>query len=265
MVQRTFISPISLHAVVSHKDLSNIKPSCFNEAISRESEASDSLRDEHRGDMSHVIVTADVKWSTCAITDGPTDAFHINLEVDDSTCEVGEQFTVSLKITNLSLGVRDLMLIMTQTECKDEGKDNDTNVEDTLGDTSLKKPSSSIGSLPESKKQLSSQSTTSSNNQRKTTNDAVVYEVNNYSFSAGGVGESDDGTIRHSQDHDLLTIDEALLLGEVQSQMSIEAEMRFVALRDGMLNVPDFKLYDRIHEKWYNCPHNLKIVAMKKQ
>jgi hypothetical protein len=92
-----------------------------------------------------------------------------------------------------------------------------------------------------------------------------VYEVNNYSFSAGGVGESDDGTIRHSQDHDLLTIDEALLLGEVQSQMSIEAEMRFVALRDGMLNVPDFKLYDRIHEKWYNCPHNLKIVAMKKQ
>ena len=102
MVQRTFISPISLHAVVSHKDLSNIKPSCFNEAISRESEASDSLRDEHRGDMSHVIVTADVKWSTCAITDGPTDAFHINLEVDDSTCQVGEQFTVSLKITNLS-------------------------------------------------------------------------------------------------------------------------------------------------------------------
>ena len=245
MAQRTFISPICVRAIVSHKDLSNIKPSCFDEAISRESEASDSLQDEHGGDLSHVIVTADVKWSSCAITDGPTDAFHINLEVGDSTCEVGEQFKVTLKLTNLSLGVRDLMLIMTQNECKDEEKDNDAKVEDTFGDTSL---------------QLTSQSTT-----RKTTNDAVVYEVNNYSFSALGVGESDDGTFRHSQDHDLLAIDEALLLGEVQSQMSLEAEMRFVALRDGMLNVPDFKLYDRIHEKWYNCPHNLKIVAMKKQ
>jgi hypothetical protein len=141
----------------------------------------------------------------------------------------------------------------------------DANVEDKHGDSSLEESTISKGTLTESQIQFMSQSVTSINKERTAVNVAVVYEVNNYTFGAWGLGENDDGTIRHSRDHDLLAVDAALLLGEVRGQMSVEAELRFIALRDGMLNVPNFKLYDRIHEKWYDCPHNLKIVAMKRQ
>lgn len=245
MAQRSFISPICVRAVVGHTDFSSNKSSC--------------LKTEVEGNhTSHVIVTVDAKWSTCAIAVGPTDAFRVNLAVGDSICQVGAQVTVSLKITNLSLGARDLMLIMAKDEC-------DAKVEDKLGDSGLEESTISKGTLTESQIQFMSQSVTSSNKERTAVNDAVVYEVNNYTFGAWGLGENDDGTIRHSRDHDLLAVDAALLLGEVRGQMSVESELRFVALRDGMLNVPNFKLYDRIHEKWYDCPHNLKIVAMKRQ
>jgi hypothetical protein len=253
MSQRSFISPICVSAVVGHIDLSNIKPSRLNAEVKG-------------NNKSHVIVTVDAKWSTCAIAVGPTDAFRVKLAIGDSTCHVGTQVTVSLKITNLSLGARDLMLIMAKDECEHEEKNNNANinakVEDKLVDSSLEESTISKGSLTGSQIQFMSQSGTS--NERTSVNDAVVYEVNNYTFGAWGLGENDDGTIRHSRDHDLLAVDAALLLGEVRGQMSVEAELRFVALRDGMLNVPNFKLYDRIHEKWYDCPHNLKIVATKK-
>ena len=56
-------------------------------------------------------------------------------------------------------------------------------------------------------------------------------------------------------------MDAALLLGEVKGQHSIEAELRFVPLREGTLDVPNLKLYDKRGMKWYNCVHTLKIVA----
>ena len=59
--------------------------------------------------------------------------------------------------------------------------------------------------------------------------------------------------------------DAALLLGEVKGQHSIEAELRFVPLTEGTLDVPNLKLYDKRGMKWYNCVHTLKIVAASKE
>lgn len=273
MAQRTFISPVCVRAIVGDTDRSYSIPSpCSNEGTTLNPEASDSFRDANDNSKCHLTVTADAKWSTCAITIGPTDAFRMNLAVGDSTCQVGALITVSLKIANLSLETRDLMLIMAKDECKDENKDDDdknnnnsTKVEDKLGDSSLEESTILNRSLSTSEIQFTNKSATSSKSERNPVNDAIVYEVDNHTFGAWGLGENDDGTVRHTRDHDLLAVDAALLLGEVRGQKSLEAELRFVALRDGKMNVPNFKLYDRIQQKWYDCNHNLKIVAMKKQ
>lgn len=276
MAQRTFISPICVRAIVGDTDWSYSMPSpCSNEATKLNPEASDSFRDVNGNSKCRLIVSADTKWSTCAITVGPTDAFRMNLVVGDSTCQVGEQITISLKITNLSLETRDLMLIMAKDECQDENKDDDdddddinnTTAEDKLGDSRLEESTILNRSLSTPEIEYISKSSTSSKSERNSVNDAIVYEVDNYTFGAWGLGgENDDGTlVRHSRDHDLLAVDTVLLLGEVQGEMSLEAELRFVALRDGKMNVPNFKIYDRIQQKCYDCNHNLKIVAMKKQ
>ena len=85
--------------------------------------------------------------------------------------------------------------------------------------------------------------------------------MNGYTFGVWGLSGDDDGTTRHHRDHELLAVDAALLLGEVKGQHSIEAELRFVPLREGTLDVPNLKLYDKRGMKWYNCVHTLKIVA----
>jgi hypothetical protein len=96
-------------------------------------------------------------------------------------------------------------------------------------------------------------------------NTAVVSEVNGYTFGVWGLSGDDDGTTRHSRDHELLAVDAALLLGEVRGQHSVDAELRFVPLREGTLDVPNLKLYDKTEGKWYNCSHMLKIVAAAKK
>jgi hypothetical protein len=92
-----------------------------------------------------------------------------------------------------------------------------------------------------------------------------VSEVNGYTFGVWGLAGDDDGTTRHHRDHELLAVDAALLLGEVKGQHSIEAELRFVPLREGTLDVPNLKLYDKRGGRWYNCVHTLKIVASAKE
>jgi hypothetical protein len=70
-----------------------------------------------------------------------------------------------------------------------------------------------------------------------------------------------DGTIWHKRDNELLAVDSALLLGEVKSQQAVDAQIRFVPLKEGTLRIPDFKLYDKKEGRWYNCPHKLRVVA----
>jgi hypothetical protein len=104
----------------------------------------------------------------------------------------------------------------------------------------------------------------SMSNKQGSVNTAVVSEVNGYTFGVWGLSGDDDGTTRHNRDSELLAVDAALLLGEVKGQHSVDAELRFVPLREGTLDVPNLKLYDKTEGKWYNCMHMLKIVVAAK-
>jgi len=97
---------------------------------------------------------------------------------------------------------------------------------------------------------------------RRSINTPVVSEVNGYTFGVLGLDGDDDGTVRYSRDHELLAVDTALLLGEVKGQNSIEAELRFVPLREGTLDVPNLRLYDNCTMRWYICKHALQIVSV---
>lgn len=174
-----------------------------------------------------VVESTDATWTTGRIALEPADAFRIDMSLQNgSDCHVGKPLVVSLKVLNLSSETRDLMLLM----AKDEEK---------------------AGSIATPK--------------HGSVNTAVVSEVNGYTFGVWGLSGDDDGTTRHNRDHELLAVDAALLLGEVKGQHSVDAELRFVPLREGTLDVPNLKLYDKTEGKWYNCMHMLKIVAAAKQ
>jgi hypothetical protein len=176
---------------------------------------------------SSVVESADAQWTTGRVAVEPADAFRIDLSLQQSSaCYVGAPLVVALRVLNLSTETRDLMLLM----AKDDEKSN----------ASLATPKH--GSV----------------------NTAIVSEVNGYTFGVWGLSSDDDGTIRHNRDHELLAVDAALLLGEVKAQHSVDAELRFVPLREGTLDVPNLKLYDKTEGKWYNCMHMLKIVAAAK-
>lgn len=171
-----------------------------------------------------VVEAADAQWTTGRIAVEPADAFRIDLSLrQSSACYVGAPLVVSLRVLNLSTETRDLMLLM----AKDEEKGNSM--------------------VPTPK--------------HSTVNTAIVSEVNGYTFGVWGLSGEDDGTIRHNRDQELLAVDAALLLGEVKGQHSVDAELRFVPLREGTLDVPNLKLYDKTEGKWYNCMHMLRIVA----
>jgi hypothetical protein len=96
-----------------------------------------------------------------------------------------------------------------------------------------------------------------------TTDAPSVAEVNGgFTFGVWGLSSGDDdGTIWHKRDNELLAVDSALLLGEVKSQQTVDAQIRFVPLKEGTLRIPDFKLYDKKEGQWYSCPHKLRVVA----
>jgi hypothetical protein len=190
---RTFASPISVTAVVGvEKNDASRHPS--------------------------VVVAADALWSTRHVVVKPSDAFRIDVSLQENSCCVRVPFTVSLRVLNLGEKTRDLMLIMAKED------EDETSTPDV--------PS--------------------------------VAEVNGYSFGVWGLSgcDADDkGTVWHKRDNELLAIDSALLLGEVKSQQTVDAQIRFVPLKEGTLRIPDFKLYDKKEGRWYNCPHKLRVVA----
>jgi hypothetical protein len=178
------------------------------------------------------VMTADAVWTTERVAVVPADALRVDLTLRESRYKVGAPLVISIRVLNLSNEDRNLMLLM----AKDE-RNNGDNL------------SSSRGLSPRS------------NTRGYAVNTAVVSEVNGYTFGVWGLSGDDDGTTRQNRDHELLAVDAALLLGDVKGQHSVEAELRFVPLREGTLDVPNLKLYDKAHGKWYNCIHCLKIIA----
>jgi hypothetical protein len=95
---------------------------------------------------------------------------------------------------------------------------------------------------------------------RKPVRIAAVSESGGNKFGVWGLVE-DDAKLPDEIDRDLLTIDAALLLGEIKASSSKRAGMRFTPLREGSLSIPNFKLIDRRRGKWYSAVHNLRLVV----
>lgn len=89
---RFFTSPISVTGVVG-------------------SVPSDVTSSRHR-----VVVAADAHWSTDLVAVEPADAFRIGMKVITDEVEIGEPMVVSLRIFNLSLEPRNLMLLVAKEE-----------------------------------------------------------------------------------------------------------------------------------------------------
>jgi hypothetical protein len=204
MHSRFFISPVSVTGIVGKKAGSSNSSDTFNLPRQR------------------VVVAADAHWGTELVAVEPADAFRVDMSVKQSEVTLGEPLVVSLRIFNLSLDPRDLMLLMAKEDQRDK---------------SLK---------------------------HESVNTAVVSEVNGYTFGVWGISGEDDGTVRLIRDYELLAVDAALLLGDVLGQHAVDAELRFVPLREGRLKVPNWKLYDKSAGIWYTCTHNLSIVAKAK-
>lgn len=200
MQSRAFISPVSVTGAVGKASIENDD----NASISH---------------SKRVVVAAEAHWSTELVAVEPVDAFRIEMNVKQSEVKVGQPMYVSLRIFNLGLDPRDLMLLMAKDERKGTAAKDEA------------------------------------------VNTAVVSEVSGYTFGVWGISGEDDGTVRLNRDHELLAIDAALLLGEVLGQHAVDAELRFVPLREGRLKVPNWKLYDKAAGKWYTCTHNLGMVA----
>ena len=173
-----------------------------------------------------------------------TDAFRVDMELAHGSNKngiVGAPISVQLQVTNLSNDTKDLMLLM--------AKDEERSTHNSGG------AGGSTASVAQTNENTS-----------QTIHTAVVSEVNGYTFGVWGLlsknsAQRDDGTLRYHRDYDLLAVDAALLLGEVKAHQTKHAQLRFVPLREGVLDIPNLKLYDKISSRWYSCIHMLKIVA----
>jgi len=277
LIEQCFESPICVCAVVGHQHGDNSDQLDENGSL-----VMNSLNETLQERKNEVMVSANAKWTTARIAIGTTDAFRIDMTLCDSRCFVGAQVVVSLRVMNLSNKSRDLMLLIAKD--KEESKQQQRMHLNNMVGYGGTRPITSIGSPagipPSIRKNEGSVSQSVQNTvvgaqsvisqpmnvaRYQSVNSAVVSEVNSYTFGVWGLSGDDDGTVRYSRDHELLAVDAALLLGEVKGQHSIEAELRFVPLREGTLDVPDLKLYDRLGRQWFNCVHKLKIVASSKQ
>lgn len=213
---RRFLSPLSVTGVIG-----------MNSNNSQDdSEKKDDEDYKNSGEQCRVVVASDVCWTTKPIAVEPADAFRIDMCTVEPIVQRGEPMVIKLRIFNLSLEPRNLMIFMAK---QDQGS--------FVRDKAVAEKYESV-------------------------NSAVVTSSDGYTFGVWGISGDDDGTVRLNRDHELLAIDTALVLGEVQGQNAVDAELRFVPLRLGRLKVPNWKLYDKAANRWYSCAHDLNIVAV---
>jgi hypothetical protein len=246
---RTFVSPVAVTAVV---DRESKNTASLTMTSSSQEGGKDGVEEENssgrRSTISMMwdgrpsVIASDAIWTTERVATVPADALRVDMSLRESRYKVGAPLVVALRVLNLSNEDRNLMLLM----AKDESSSNSGN-------------NNFVGGYGGNNNQRTPKS------KSHTVNTAVVSEVNGYTFGVWGLSGEDDGTTRQNRDHELLAVDAALLLGDVKGQHSVEAELRFVPLREGTLDVPNLKLYDKSHGKWYNCIHCLKIVAAESE
>ena len=214
---RQFLSPLSVTGVIGMN---------ANLEEDNSEKKADNDYDSDGREHCRVVVASDVCWTTKPIAVEPADAFRIDMCTVEPTVQRGEPIVVKLRIFNLSLESRNLMIFMAKK------------------DRSLSVQNEAVASKEQS------------------VNSAVITESDGYTLGVWGISGDDDGTVRLSRDHELLAIDTALVLGEVKGQHAVDAELRFVPLRLGQLKVPNWKLYDKAENCWYSCTHDLNIVAV---
>lgn len=255
---RSFLSPVSVNATIGRSSDRAV-------ADSGDEGLSEGLSEDWRGGE-RIAVAADARWTSSRVGVENSDAFRVDMSLRGSSCDaaaclVGAPLVVSLRVLNLSMEPRDLMLLM----AKDGEGRNRGGLQwerPPVGGRRRRAGGRAGGPGNRSGGLLHQRPDDSAHDKENHGfNTAVVSEVNGYTFGVWGLSGDDDGTTRHHRDHELLAVDAALLLGEVKGQHSIEAELRFVPLREGTLDVPNLKLYDKRGMKWYNCVHTLKIVA----
>lgn len=91
---------------------------------------------------------------------------------------------------------------------------------------------------------------------------AAVSEKNGQKFGVWGL--ADDGNslqLPPDSDRELLTVDVALVVGELKGNSSKNAELRFIPLKEGTISIPNLKIVDRRRGKWYKAVHNFKLVV----
>lgn len=243
---RIFNSPVTVNATIGNHT-SPITSSTIND------------------DRERVMVTADARWTSSRVGVENSDAFRIDMYLRgglETVC-VGAPIVVSLRVLNLSMEPRDLMLLMAKDG--EGGRNSGLQWERPTDESRIRRGSQIMRTKTMLHNRDNPSNLTSRSKDNRSFNTAVVSEVNGYTFGVWGLSGCDDGTTRHHRDHELLAVDAALLLGEVKGQHSIEAELRFVPLREGTLDVPNLKLYDKRGGRWYNCVHTLKIVAAAKE
>lgn len=246
---RAFLSPISVTATIASPNRKKEnRDGVNNNTVVDSTNENEGVR---------IMVAADARWTSSRVGVENSDAFRIDMSLrgDPTSWRVGAPLVVSLRVLNLSMEPRDLMLIMAKDG---EGTDSTSS---GLRYGGQRQRTKKAGDNLKILHQPSNAVRRPSKRENHRFNTAVVSEVNGYTFGVWGLTGDDDGTIRHHRDHELLAVDAALLLGEVKGQHSIETELRFVPLKEGTLDVPNLKLYDKRGKKWYNCIHTLKIVA----
>ncbi|CAB9522570.1 expressed unknown protein [Seminavis robusta] len=257
MRSRTFKSPISVTSVVGHP----------TKAEEEGAETAASMNPT-------TISSADAQWTTGRLAQEPSDAFRIDMQLQNKDFYVGEPFTIFLRVKNLSAEARDMMLLVAKDSDK-QASSTGTMTTTSSSSTSavLAQPTtnnlnvsshhagagSNRDSIPYVQQQQQSQ-------RSSVPNTAVVSEVNGYTFGVWGlIADADNPVFRLDRDQDLLAIDAALLLGEIKGHHSVEAQLRFNPLREGTLDVPNMQLFDKRNRKWYYCNHKLNIVARQKR
>ena len=271
---RGYISPVAVTAVVGAKNDTSGTGEAGDGAAASAAAASGEIIDPIKAlaipAEVPVMVSTDARWTTARLAVEPADAFRVDLSLvgsSSTTCKVGAPVVVSLRVMNLSSETKDLMLLMAKDEESSRDKDGGGL---GFGGFNRRYRKKRYGSSSASVQSIMTSASTplvggrpyaQPHSTSHGVNTAVVSEVNGYTFGVWGLSGDDDGTARHNRDHELLAVDAALLLGEVKAQHAIEAELRFVPLREGTLDVPNLKLYDKLGGRWFNCIHLLKLVA----